>query len=41
MNYFLEEEKASGRIGELAEEYIYQYIEEQEPSPVSSLDTDG
>jgi len=30
VNNFLEEEKANGRINELAEEYIYQYIEEQE-----------
>ncbi len=30
VNDFLEEEKKSGRIDELAEEYIYQYVEEQE-----------
>lgn len=28
VNAFLAEEKASGRIDELAEEYIYRYIED-------------
>ena len=30
VNAFLEEEKGSGRIDELADEYIYRYIEEEE-----------
>ena len=29
VNAFLEEEKESGRIDELAEEYIYRYIDEK------------
>ena len=38
VNAFLEEEKASGRIDELAEEYIYRYIsgdQEEELSPAA------
>ena len=33
VNAFLEEETASGRIDELAEEYIYRYIDTEEQLP--------
>ena len=35
VNAFLEEEKASGRIDELAEEYIYRSIGEMELEPAA------
>ena len=35
VNIFLEKEKASGRIDELAEEYIYRYIGEMELEPAA------
>ena len=35
VNDFLAEEKASGRIDELAEEYIYRYTEEEELEPAA------
>ncbi len=35
VNEFLEEEKASGRIDELAEEYIYRYTENEEIRPAA------
>lgn len=35
VNAFLEEEKASGRIDELAEAYIYRYTQEEELAPAA------